>query len=696
MKKLFVFFISFVLFSLVVFANGAAVVNSSKGVYLKLLSSNVDIKIENQVAITTVTQTYKNTLGNAQNINYIFPLSEGGSATELLFYTNGQWKRALFTPRAQDTVLNPGQPGEQMNTNLKKFIGKTPLYFNVPDSVKADSILIIKLTYVELLKYSNGKVEYKFPADISLIQTENLQKQNFNLVLFSERKVINIKCLNHIVTLFNQDNFTTVAATSEENTPANRDYRISYELSQDQLGLFGFSTSIADSLLPDDMGHGFFLFTAEPDSRQTSQSIKKAFSLIIDRSGSMSGTKFTQAIQAATFIVNNLNEGDYFNIIGFESYFYSFKNSLVPFNEENKIQALAFLSNMALGGGTDIAGALGLGISQFPSKNDTTAKIIVFLTDGEPTSGITNTDQILKYVSEQTGKIDSNISIFCFGIGSGIDTRLLTLLSSQHKGLAEFLNTDEVESRISQFYSKIRNPVLLNTKLEVYPPKAIDVFPDPLPNLYKGEQFVVAGRYKTGGPVTFSLTGSTFGRQALYSYQVNLSDSSESKYQFLTKVWAKLKIENLLVKYYSLDTTSEQAKIIKQYIKEISVAYGVLSSFTSLTGGAPSGINENGTKNKELSVSGFELLGNYPNPFNPSTKIVFYVNNYNSSYAVVKIYNMLGELIKTIVVTINSRGKYEVLWDGKSESGSHISSGNYIYTISIENQVLAGKMQLIK
>lgn len=697
MKKYFLFVFVIIVISSNCFANGAAVADAVAGKYLSLISSNVDIKVENQVAIITTTQTFKNTLGTAAKINFIFPLFESSSATGLQFKVNGIWKTAVFSPRAQDTTVNPGGPGQQMNTNLKNFMGKTPLMFDVVDTIKADSVLIIKLTYVELLKYSNGIVEFTYPGDYKFIQSGNIPEQKYTFSLSSSRKIKNISCLNHNATFSLVNDYLCTSLLTLSNAPSDKNYVVRYELSSDELGLSGFSTSIADSLLPDDMGHGFFLFTAEPDSRPSTGTIKKIFSLVIDRSGSMSGTKILQAKTAANYIINNLNQGDLFNIISFSDGITSYKPSHVSFNDENKSGALDYISKLNATGGTDIAGALGITIPQFTKANDTTAKIIIFLTDGEPTSGITDTQGILKLVNDKVSQTDTNITIFCFGIGTGVNPQLLTLLSSQHKGLTEFLANDEVGTRISQFYNKIRNPVLLNTKISFSPDKIIDAFPAPLPNLYKGEQFLVSGRYKTGGDITVSLSGNAFGQPVFYSYKLNLSDTTNNKYQFLTKVWAKLKIENLLIKYYSLDTTSAQARQLKQFIKELSVSYGVLTPFTSLTGGVPTGLAEQqNNKTNKVDLTDFQLLGNYPNPFNPETKIVFSVRGFYSEYAIIRIYNMIGELVRTILVGINREGRYEALWNGKGESGNNLPSGNYIYTVTIGNKILAGKMQFLK
>ena len=156
---------------------------------------------------------------------------------------------------------------------------------------------------------------------------------------------------------------------------------------------------------------------------------------------------------------------------------------------------------------------------------------------------------------------------------------MLTLLATQNNGLAEFLGNDILESRITEFYLQIRNPVLLNTQMSFLSESVVETYPDPLPNLYKGNQMIVTGRYLQPGITTVRLSGTAFGNEVSYDYQLQLADTAIQKNQFLTKIWAKHKIENLLIQYYVLDPNSQNAETLKQQIIEFSMAYGIIKEF---------------------------------------------------------------------------------------------------------------------
>lgn len=670
------------------YSNGVSIVNAATGIYLKLTQSNVSVNCESQVSVVTGTQYFLNNLGTDQNIKYAFPLPEGASAIGLRWKINGTWYIAQINPNSQDT----GLPGGNMNANLRTHLGSTPLFFTIPQTVKKDSVLIIELKYVKLLPYSFGNVNFTFPNDYHLIQSAILNSQVLDFTLSSPRTIDSIRLLStHPVTEFSNNGNTAHIRSELFEVAANQNYSLKYSLNLNQLGLYSYSTKIPQNQLPDSLG-GFFTFIAEPDPGSI-QVIKKTFTLIVDRSGSMSGNKIIQARDASRFIVNNLNEGDKFNIVDFSDYAYAFRNSHVNYTNQSKDSAVAYINGFQASGMTNISGAFSLAVPQFSASNDSSANIIIFFTDGQPTAGITNITQLLAHIKNLIISTETNIFLYCFGIGTDVNIQLLTLMGSQNNGLAEFLGNDELYSRITDFYLRIRNPVLLSPSISFSPANVIEVYPSPLPNLYKGQQMIVSGRYLQAGQVTVTLSGYAFNHPVSYQYSFNRIDSADSRYQFLTKIWAKQKIEYLLVLYYALDPTDPAAIALKNQIIQLSIAYGVLSPFTSY--GSITGTPE---ANNEISVSAeaYSLGGNYPNPFNPSTTIKLKVNRNIFDKGYIRIFNALGQLVKIIEFNVNGKGTYEILWNGKLSSGLQAPSGVYFYVVDIGGLILNSKMVLIK
>ena len=90
----------------------------------------------------------------------------------------------------------------------------------------------------------------------------------------------------------------------------------------------------------------------------------------------------------------------------------------------------------------------------------------------------------------------------------------------------------------------------------------------------------------------------------------------------------------------------------------------------------------------------FELFGNYPNPFNPSTSIKFATEKFSD--VKLTVYSILGEEIKTVYSGNLASGTYSMTWDGKDRAGNNVPSGMYFYKVISDNRILSGKMLLLK
>ena len=96
----------------------------------------------------------------------------------------------------------------------------------------------------------------------------------------------------------------------------------------------------------------------------------------------------------------------------------------------------------------------------------------------------------------------------------------------------------------------------------------------------------------------------------------------------------------------------------------------------------------------DIIADKFELLGNFPNPFNPTTKIRF--SNDKLSNVEISIYSVNGALAATILNKQLNAGTYDVTWNGRGTGNKVLPSGMYLYRVNSENRVLQGKMLFLK
>ena len=110
------------------------------------------------------------------------------------------------------------------------------------------------------------------------------------------------------------------------------------------------------------------------------------------------------------------------------------------------------------------------------------------------------------------------------------------------------------------------------------------------------------------------------------------------------------------------------------YGYEFSVYYGTITN-----------VNENNS----IKPNSFSLSQNYPNPFNPSTKIKYQIPN--SGYVSLKIYDVLGEEVASMINKEQPAGSYEINFDA-----SKLTSGIYFYQLKAGNNIQIKKMMLLK
>jgi hypothetical protein len=90
----------------------------------------------------------------------------------------------------------------------------------------------------------------------------------------------------------------------------------------------------------------------------------------------------------------------------------------------------------------------------------------------------------------------------------------------------------------------------------------------------------------------------------------------------------------------------------------------------------------------------FDLHGNYPNPFNPVTNIIYSMDI--KSDVNINIHNIHGQLVKNLFIGNVNPGQHTVSWNGTDRFAQSLPSGIYIYSIKSSRKILTGKMMLLK
>ena len=227
----------------------------------------------------------------------------------------------------------------------------------------------------------------------------------------------------------------------------------------------------------------------------------------------MARRKVEQAKAALRYCVQNLNDGDRFNLILFNEDITSLADRLnrgeVWFGGERwpdstvlsdklidakngREKAFEFIDGIEGRGMTNINEALLTALAEKPDPKR--PRIVVFLTDGQPTAGVRNPTQIL----ENVAKANRNLSrIFVFGVGYDINDHLLDKMAADNGGTRNYVTPNEdIEVAVSSLFRKMNEPVLVDVGINFGQIVTKELTPKNLPDLFREEQLTILGRYE--------------------------------------------------------------------------------------------------------------------------------------------------------------------------------------------------------
>ncbi|XP_045167329.2 inter-alpha-trypsin inhibitor heavy chain H3-like [Mercenaria mercenaria] len=470
--------------------------------------------------------------------------------------------------------------------------------FKVKVTVAAFSKSTFNLTYQELLKRVKGAYEHKifvspgYPVDDMQISVAILESRDLTKVL-----VPPIRALNE---LLSQDKEQKENALAVITRPSSKSAYITYSPTADDQSTGGVSGQfivqydIGRSLDGGDIlvVNGYFVHFLAPDVQTV---IPKDVLFILDVSGSMGGRKIEQLKDAMYVVLDELQEGDRFNIITFSGDIRSYMPEMIDVTREEILKAKEFTQTIRASGWTDINGAVlrGIDLLKISKQEGERSPVVVFLTDGHPSSGVQNPLQILRNIDSAN---EGEIPIFSLAFGSDADWNLVKKMAIQNDGVGRKIYEDsDSDLQISGFYDELAVTLLNNVSVK-YLGDAVDdetLTKSEFKNYFKGSELVVAGRLADAETPTVDLeifSNSKDGALILtVDKDANFIDVPDTgnlmeltDFQEITeKTWAYLTIKQLLHKAEGeLNQTAVDA--MKSRAKQLSLQYGFVTPLTSM------------------------------------------------------------------------------------------------------------------
>ncbi|MDZ7342694.1 MAG: VIT and VWA domain-containing protein, partial [candidate division KSB1 bacterium] len=578
---------------------------------IKAVATTIDI--QGQIATTHTDQKFFNDSGITVEAIFVFPLPEGATISELVYWFNGRRYVASIRERQEAVKDYNNRIRQYLDPALLEYLGNNLFRLSIAP-INPNSEVRFEITYVELLGYDFGKVSYTFLLNTLGLSPKPLETVTLSADIQSAKPFKYLKSPTHQnstatkITKISEQHYQIMFG--DENFYPDRDFKLEFETVRENVdfNVLTYTPIPADSFGTDSF---YALWITPPDSFGNLEPIPKDIVFTADVSSSMEGLRLQQLKQALNQFIDLLSPQDRFNIITFGTHVTQFQPDLVPATVDNITAAHYFVYQMYALGLTNIEGALRASLNQ--SFGDQTSNNLIFLTDGLPTWGETRIDVLI----DSTRAINKqDTRIFTFGIGETISKPLLIQLARENHGYPVFIAADDsIAMIVTNHFQRISQPVLSKIAIDFGGLNQWDRYPKTIPDLFWGSQALLLGLYSNSGTFTVKVNAKTFTDTIQIKQAVNFS-GLPGGHRAVPRLWAAAKINFLLEQ---IEIYGEQKELVNQII-DLSIRFGILTPYTAFYSD-PKPPTKVAEPDPVTTPKQFALHQNYPNPFNPTTTI---------------------------------------------------------------------------
>jgi len=523
----------------------------------------VEAKVVDGVLGADVKMGFRNHTARQLEATFIFPLPEGASIGKFRMEMMGKWVEGKVLEKNEAKRIYTDIVRRMKDPGLLELVGKNLFQARV-FPVPANGVQRIELSFATSLTQESGTYQLVYPLKTARNFSGTAKDFTFTLKLKSKTPLRSVYSPSHKVRVKRKGDHEATVGFEQSGAAFAEDLQVFYSVDYNDVGL-----SVLSYRKKGDPG--YFMILAAPGAKDTADEIPdKKIVFVVDTSGSMQGEKMERVKAALEYAITRLRDGDRFNIVRFSSDVETVFPAMQKAGGKARKEALAFIEDMEAAGGTAIDDALSVALGGIV-ESDT---MVIFLTDGEPTVGETDPARIAKNVL-LVNKLGARI--FPFGVGVDLNTILLDQLARDHHGSPTYLRPDkDIEKTLSSFYDKVSHPVLSNIKLKVPSAKAYGILPGSIPDLFRGEQLVIVGRYRKAGSTLIRLEGALGGKKKTYDFEAKLP-ADERSMDFIPRLWAKRQV-GMLLEQIRIDG---EKKALVDEITQLGTTYGIVTPYTS-------------------------------------------------------------------------------------------------------------------
>jgi Ca-activated chloride channel family protein len=547
-------------------AAGMLIADGGLGGVLEVEEHNVRVTINNGVAVTEVTQVFRNKENRQVEALYLFPVPKGASVANFSMWIDGkemvgevvEKKRARQIYDSYKRVRR--DPGLLEQVDYKNF--ELRIFPIGPGAQQK-----VQIAYYQELEYDNDWATYVYPlATVPRPGLNSWTKGKFGLTMQvkSQVPIVAMESPSHgddFVIVPHTDSFYE-ASLETSGADLNRDLVLAYHVARPMTGIDAIT-----SKQPGEDGYFLLTLTAGEELAKADRGMDYVF--ILDVSGSMAyDGKLRLSRESIGAFIDELGPDDRFELVTFNVAPNTLFRELRPVTKEAQAEAIEFLQAQKGRGGTVLRPAMALA---YQYGEPDRPLCVVVLSDGMTEQR--ERAELLALIQSRP----ANARVFCIGVGNEVNRPLLSQLAEDAGGLAAFISQgDNFERQAKAFRRKLMRPAASDVRISLAGLDVYDLEPAQLPNLYHGMPVRLYGRYRGQGPVKVRVEAEVNGAPIDQAVEMEFPESEPANPE-IERMWAWQKVDRLLKE---ADRTGSRAGVIDEIVR-LGEGYSIATEYTS-------------------------------------------------------------------------------------------------------------------
>src|SRR5262245_19346481 len=318
---------------------------------LAMVNHRVTVDIVDQVAITTLEQTFRNHTDRALEATYLFPVPKGASVDKFTMWVDGKEQGGELLPAKDANKVYTDIVRRTQDPGLLEYLGNSMMRLRVfPIPAKRDKT--VKISFKSIAPKDGNLVEYIYPMKTDGKSTRTLEEFSVKLTLKSQHPIHTIYSPTHAITTNRKGDREATIEFERNQAILDKDFQLFYGFGDKDVGL---TPLMYKPITAED---GYFMFLVSPQVEMAKKRLPRDLVLVLDTSSSMSDIKMAQAKKALKYCLGELQPDDRFGVIKFSTTVVPFRDKLVPANKDYLDAANKWVDGLKVSGGTAIWPAL--------------------------------------------------------------------------------------------------------------------------------------------------------------------------------------------------------------------------------------------------------------------------------------------------------------------------------------------------